>query len=340
MPRSVGTHRRRIASATLAVALALLLSVAVGGPALAASPSPAESPSPAPSPGPAPGGSGDQVVLLGHVVVPQGRSVGEVVVFSGRALVEGIVRGDVVVVDGPITVSGQVSGSVIALDGSVRLLSTAQVGGDVLAHDRVSVAPGASVSGRVAQGVAFDLSRPLRAVGAFVSWMAVAVSTLVLGLLLALVAPRALDRTAEAGRTAFWTSAGWGVALAIGLPVAAVGSIVAVLGMPLGLAILLSLLLLALLGAVATASTVGRALVHDERGAAVSFLAGWALATVIGVIPYVSGAVFLLSATFGIGAMSVAAWRARGPRRTDRSGGRHRAGSVTPVAADAEAPGL
>ena len=339
MPRSVGTHRRRIASATLAVALALLLSVAVGGPALAASPSPAESPSPAPSPGPAPGGSGDQVVLLGHVVVPQGRSVGEVVVFSGRALVEGIVRGDVVVVDGPITVSGQVSGSVIALDGSVRLLSTAQVGGDVLAHDRVSVAPGASVSGRVAQGVAFDLSRPLRAVGAFVSWMAVAVSTLVLGLLLALVAPRALDRTAEAGRTAFWTSAGWGVALAIGLPVAAVGSIVAVLGMPLGLAILLSLLLLALLGAVATASTVGRALVH-ERAAAVSFLAGWALATVIGVIPYVSGAVFLLSATFGIGAMSVAAWRARGPRRAGPPSGRHRAGSVAPVAADVEAHGL
>ena len=80
------------------------------------------------------------MVLVGRVVVPQGQSVGEVIVFSGRVLVEGIVRGDVVVLDGPITVSGQVSGSVVALDGSVRLLGTAQVGGDVLAHDRVVVA--------------------------------------------------------------------------------------------------------------------------------------------------------------------------------------------------------
>ena len=162
MPRSVGAHRRRVASAALTLALAVAVPVIGGGAALAASP----------SPGPAPGSIGDQVVLLGRGVVPQGQAVGEVVVFSGRAVVEGIVRGDVVVVDGPITVSGQVSGSVIALGGSVRLLATAQVGGDVLAHDRVIVAVGAVVDGRSAEGVAFDLSRPLRALGSFVSWLA------------------------------------------------------------------------------------------------------------------------------------------------------------------------
>ena len=156
------------------------------------------------------------MVLVGRVVVPQGQSVGEVIVFSGRVLVEGIVRGDVVVLDGPITVSGQVSGSVVALDGSVHLTGTAQVGGDVLAHDRVVVAQGAAVQGRMTEGASFNLSRPLRAVAAFVSWLAVALSTLVLGLVFAWVAPRALDRTAEAGRTAPWASAGWGVALALG----------------------------------------------------------------------------------------------------------------------------
>jgi hypothetical protein len=332
MFRSVGMHHRRAASAALTLGLAVVLGP--GGPAFAASPSPV------PTPGPATGGAGNQVVLLGRVVVPRGQSVGEVVVFSGRAMVEGVVRGDVVVVDGPITVSGQVSGSVIALDGSVRLQATAQVGGDVLAHDRVVMALGAVVGGRATEGVSFDLSRPLRAVGAFVSWLAVAVSTLVLGLILSLVAPRALDRTAEAGRTAFWTSAGWGVALAIGLPVLAVGAIVAILGMPLGLAILLSLLLLALFGAVATAHTLGRRLVHDERGVPAAFLAGWSLATVVGAIPYVSGAVFLLSSTFGIGATTVAVWRARGPRRTVRPVGKHRAGSVAPIAPEAEAHGL
>ena len=260
--------------------------------------------------------------------------------FSGRAVVEGIVRGDVVVLDGPITVSGQVSGSVVALGGSVRLSSTAQVGGDVLAHDRVTIAVGAVVDGRTTEGVAFDLSRSFRAVGAFVSWLAIAVSTLLLGLLFALVAPRALDRTAEAGRTAFWTSVAWGIAFAIGIPVLAVAAIVLVLGVPLGLAVLLSLFLFALIGAVATAHTIGRALVHEERGVAVAYLAGWALATIIGVIPYVSGVVFLLSSVFGVGATSVAVWRARGPRRTAAPGGRHRAGAIPTIPPDVEVPGL
>jgi len=81
------TRRRR----TLLVALALAVAAALGGaPAFASAPS--ESSSPVVSPGPAPGSAGNQVVLVGRVVVPRGQSVGEVVVFSGRVVVEGIVR--------------------------------------------------------------------------------------------------------------------------------------------------------------------------------------------------------------------------------------------------------
>ena len=319
---SAGTHRRRAASGVLAIALAVVPAL----PAFAASaaPSSPESPASTVSPGPAAGGAGDQVVLLGRVVVPRGEAVGEVVVFSGRVTVVGVVRGDVVVLDGPITVSGQVSGSVIALDGSVRLLATAQIGGDVLAHDGVTVADGATVGGRVNESVSFNLSGPLRAVGAFLSWLAVAVSTLVLGLLFALVAPRALDRTATAGRTAPWSSAGWGLVLAVALPVLAVAMIASVVGVPLGLGVLLAIGLLMLVGAVVTAHALGRILIGEARGTATAFLAGWGIATVVGLIPFVSGVVFGLSAVYGTGAIAVAVWRARGPRRAARSGGKHR----------------
>ena len=320
--------------------LAIVL-VAVVGALPAHAQSSSASPSAEGSPGPSAESFGNQVVLVGRVVVPQGQSVGEVVVFSGRVVVEGIVRGDVVVIDGPVTVSGQVSGSVIALDGSVHLLGTAQVGGDVLAHDRVVVAPGAAVRGRMTEAVSFNLSRPLRAVAAFVSWLAVAASTLVLGLLFAFVAPRALDRTAEAGRSAPLASSGWGVALALGVPAAAVLAIASVLGIPLGIGLLLSIALLCLFGVVVTAHTVGRALVDRERHSVTAFLAGWAIETVIGVIPYASGAVFVATATFGLGATAVAVWRARGPRRDVRPSGKHRAGAV-PVGPTGgpEAPGL
>jgi len=277
------------------------------------------------------------VVLLGRVVVARGQSVGEVVVFSGRAAVAGVVRGDVVVFNGPIAVSGQVSGSVIALGGSVRLLAGAQVSGDVLARERVSLAEDARVGGRVREDVTFNLSGPLRGVRAFVSWLAVAVSTLLLGLLFALVAPRGMDAAARAGRTAPFVSAGWGLGLAIAVPALAVAAVALVLGLPLGLAALLALALLAMLGAVVTSHTVGRLLIGDERGAAVAFLAGWGVATVVGVVPTVSGVAFGLSSVFGIGAIAVAVWRVRETGRGGRHRRRSRARSRAP---DAEVPGL
>ena len=184
----LGPSRRHGARIVLAP-LAMIVVAVVGALPASASSSPSPSQSSETTPGPAPGSAGNQVVLVGRVVVPQGQSVGEVIVFSGRVLVEGVVRGDVVVLDGPITVSGQVSGSVVALDGSVRLTGTAQVGGDVLAHDRVVVTQGAAVQGRITEDASFNLSRPLRTVATFVSWLAVALSTLVLGLVFAWVAP-------------------------------------------------------------------------------------------------------------------------------------------------------
>ncbi len=334
------TPRPRTVVAPLAIVL-LAAVEALSAHAASASASPSVSPSPQTSPGPAPQSAGNQVVLLGRVVVPQGQSVGEVIVFSGRVVVEGIVRGDVVVVDGPITVSGQVSGSVVALDGSVRLLGTAQVGGDVLAHDQVMVAPGAAVQGRMTEGVSFNISRPLRAIAAFVSWLAVAVSTLLLGLLFAFVAPRALDRTADAGRTAGWASAGWGVALALGVPALAVLAVASVLGVPLGIGLLLSIVLLSLFGVVVTAQTVGRRLVDRERRTATAFVAGWAIETVIGIIPWVSGAVFAAAAIFGLGATMVAVWRSRDSRHRARRAGKHRAGAIAvEQTGSQEAPGL
>jgi hypothetical protein len=330
------TRRLRTVLTPLAIAI---VAAALALPAHAASPSP--SPLAEPSPGPAPESAGNQVMLLGRIVVPQGHAVGEVFVFSGRVVVEGLVRGDVVVVDGPITVSGQVSGSVVALDGSVRLLGTAQVGGDVLAHDRVALAPAAAVQGRTTEDVSFNVSRPLRAVAAFVSWLAVAVSTLLLGLLFAFVAPRALERTADAGRTAPWASAGWGVVLALCMPALAVLAVALVLGIPLGIGLLLSIALLLLLGVVVTAETIGRTLVDRQRRTTTAFLAGWGIETVVGVVPYVSGAAFMAAAIFGLGATTVAVWRARAPGRGVRPTGKHRAGAVTVGAyGSREAPGL
>ena len=83
-----------------------------------------------------------------------------------------------------------------------------------------------------------------------------------------------------------------------------------------------------------TAQTVGRRLLDRDRRATTAFLAGWAIETAIGVIPYVSGAVYAAAAVFGLGATTVAVWRARGPRRDARPGGKHRAGGAAAIKTD------
>jgi hypothetical protein len=272
-------------------------------------------------------------VLLGRVVVDAGESVREIVVFSGRVQVDGLVRGDVVVFDGPVAVTGQVSGSVVAISGSVRLASTAQVGGDVLAHDRARVEAGAQVGGQVREGVAFSARAPLRALGALVSWLAVSVSTLLLGLALVLLAPGGLERAAAAARSAWVAAAGWGVLLAIVLPAVAILATASVLGLPLGLTLLLSLAFVGLLGYVLSVFAVGRLAVGPGRGSLLALLAGWGIATAVGIVPYLNAAVLVAGSVFGLGLSLVAAWRTRsgstGSGSTRRRGGRHRAGAAS-----------
>ena len=266
----------------------------------------------------------DQIVLSGTVNVPRGTSAGEVVVFHGRANVAGVVYGDVVVLDGSVMIGGLVSGSVIALNGPIRLTADAQVGGDVLGAEAVRIEPGATVGGTVRETVGFTLQGPLAALGILLGSVAIGVSTLLLLALLLVIAPRGSDRVATAARTAPFASAGWGILFALGLPVVAVAAMVTIVGLPLGLAVLLAMSLLFLVGYAWAVFAVGRLLVREPRSRWLALLAGWAVAAAVGLVPFLNLAAWSLGGMFGFGAMTVAIWRARGPRKA----GRHRAGTI------------
>ncbi len=271
----------------------------------------------------------DQVVLSGRVLVPRGQIVGEVVVFHGRVTVLGVVREDVVVLSGGVVVSGQVSGSVIAISGPIRLTSTAQVGGDVISGDVATAETGAQVGGSVRQHATFTLSGRLDALGRFLTGLAVSVSTLLLGLILLLIAPRGADRIFAAATGRIGASVGWGVAVSVGIPVLSGVAAVSLVGLPLALIVLLALALVLFTGYTWTAWVIGRLLVRGRRGRVLAFLAGWAVVRIVGLVPVVSGISWTLGAIFGLGAMTVATWRARG---AGSGGGKHRAGITMPEA--------
>lgn len=266
----------------------------------------------------------DQIVLSGSANVPRGATAGEVVVFHGRANVAGVVYGDVVVLDGPIVIGGLVSGSVVALNGPIRLTADAQVGGDVLGAEAVRIEPGATVKGTVRETVGFTLQGPLAALGILLGSVAIGVSTLVLLALLLTITPRGAERVASAARTAPFASAGWGILLALGLPLVAVAAMVTIVGLPLGLAIVLAMSLLFLIGYAWAVFAIGRLMVREPRSRWLALLAGWAVAAAVGLVPFLNLAAWALGGMFGFGAMIVAVWRARAPRKV----GRHRAGTI------------
>ncbi len=262
----------------------------------------------------------DQIVLSGRVDVRRGDVAGEVVVLHGTVSVEGVVRGDVVVVDGRISVFGQVSGSVVDINGPVLLGPNAQVRGDVLAREAVDVRPGAKVGGSIRQGTAFTFRTPVRAVGGFAGWLAVSASTLLLGMLLVGITPRGADAVFEAARSAPWPSVGWGAAAFLGLPVFAVLSLLALVGLPFGLGLLLALAFLYFTGYAWSAWALGRAILKPPGNRAVAFLAGWAILRALALPPFAGGVTWVVGAVFGLGALTVAVWRAR------RAQGKHREG--------------
>jgi hypothetical protein len=271
----------------------------------------------------------DQIVLSGRVVVPRGETVGEIIVLRGRAVVAGVATRDVVVVNGPVAVSGQVSGDVVALAGDVTLADSAQIGGDVLAAGDVHQGAGAQVGGEVRPHQRFTLRDRFGAIARLISWFAVSVSVLLLGLLLLWLVPTGSDRVVEAGRTAPWASILWGLAAAVLVPAIAVAFLASVIALPLGLAAILALAFFVMLGYAFGAMLLGRIVVRG-RSRSTCFLVGWVILRAVGLIPIVSGITVALVAVVGIGASLVAIWRARGRGL----GGRHRPGRATSAGHD------
>lgn len=249
-----------------------------------------------------------QVVLTGRAEVGAGERADAVVIVDGPAHIAGFVEGAVVALNGDVRVTGTVDESVVAVNGRAIVEAGGRVNGDVVSSRPPLVAPGATVGGETSR-VRFS-SRALGAVLWITWWLAVTVSGLLIGLLALALAPRAMRAALAAAHDQVGASIGWGLLLAIGLPVVSVALLFTVLGIPLGLVGLLSLALLYSLGYVVAALALGRVLVKEPKSLYLAFLAGFAILRLVGLIPALGGVVTFLAAAFGLGALAIAGWRA------------------------------
>jgi hypothetical protein len=269
-----------------------------------------------------------RITITGDIVVSRGEVVdGPVVSFDGDVLVNGTVDGGVYVGNGDVVVNGRVTGRVFVARGDV--LVTGRVGDDVTATDgRATVRSGARVSGDVesreqpnveAGTVGGDI-RKLNLRNIFTSflivfliglWIAVTVSVAILGLLFVLLFPRGADAIVASGQR-FWPALGWGAIVGIIGPIVAVLVLFTIVGIPLGFGMLSGLNVLAPLGYVVASLVFGRVMVKGtSTGARIgAFFAGFGILRAAALIPGIGFLVWFVASIFGIGALTMAAWRA------------------------------
>ncbi len=259
------------------------------------------------------------VVLSGHADVARGQQVGDLVVFHGSSTVDGTVDGSLTAFDAPVTISGRVDGDVTVFNGRVELQRGANVTGDVVSQQAPVVASGATIGGTTTRLQTRTNWNGFGWVGRFGWWLAVSVSTLVIGLVLVWLLGRGAERVLEAGRTRIGPAIGLGLLVFFGLPILAGLALVTVVGIPLGLVVLAALLLIYALGYSATGWVLGRSILRRPGAWVVAFLAGWAILRVVALIPILGGLVWFAAVVFGLGALVVAIWRAGGAGRAAAS---------------------
>jgi hypothetical protein len=255
------------------------------------------------------------VVLSGPADVPRGAQVGDLVVFHGSSAVDGTVNGSLTAFDAPVTISGRVTGDVIVFRGRVELASGANVTGDVVSQHDPIVASGATIGGttrRVQTNVNWG---GFGWASALAWWLAVSISTLLIGLALLWLVGRGATRIEDTGRTRIGPSIGWGLLAFFGLPILAILAVVTIVGIPLGLGLLAALALIYTLGYTATAWIIGRRILGTRTGWVVAFLLGWGILRVLALIPAVGGLIWFVAVVFGLGALTVTIWRARSTER-------------------------
>jgi hypothetical protein len=255
----------------------------------------------------------DHVVITGGAVVPSGQTAGDVIVVDGDVRIDGRATGDVVSVSGPIRVEGSVDGDVIAVSDRVFLGPSARVGGDLRYGDeRPVLAPGARVAGQVSKEDWADAGSGWGWLSVLAWWLAVSVSTLVVGALLVWLAPGALYAAERAVREHLGAAIGLGVAIAIGVPLLAILALVTLVGIPFGIALLLAGIPVLLVAYATGAWIVGRRVLRNGSSSQWgALLAGWGILRLAALLPIVGGLVGLAATVVGLGALTVALWRAR-----------------------------
>jgi cytoskeletal protein CcmA (bactofilin family) len=237
--------------------------------------------------------------------------------FAQQVTIDGKVGRDAVAFAQLVDITGNVARNTFANAESIRVLSPARIGGNLVAGipktENLKVEDGAAIGGKT--DIRIRPVEPSRysTVGFYVRQVLWLAAAFIAGLVLFWLFPTLRTPNLNS-RNALLMAGIVGFLVAVAIPVAAIFVGITIIGLPLALVSFGVWMLGLYLAKIVVAAFIGRALLPSEQSSlGIVLLAGLVLVLIAVNLPYVGGLVNLILTLIGFGALLIAAYHSRRP---------------------------
>jgi len=251
--------------------------------------------------------AGDDIEIIGTGMI------GRDLVFAARKIdVQALVDKGVKGLGSRISLNDVVRGDVEVGVEQLTIASSASIGGNLVyvSENKAIVEPGAHIGGTTTHRLPEVREPIIPTIGVWIRVIAF-LMTLITGIVIILIAPRRAEAVAASIKGKPLLSLGWGAIILFATPIAALIAFITVIGVPAGLIGLILYGLAIYLSQIAVGLFIGYWIVGyfskvDSRGALVgAFALGFAILTLVKLIPYIGFPIWLATVVFGLGAMAL-----------------------------------
>ncbi len=244
----------------------------------------------------------------------------DLILAVGTSRIDGHINGNIAGGASEVTITDGVGGNIELEADKLTIASTANIQGNLTytSQSEANIQSGAQIGGttthRLPEVREPAKAGPLAGVGGKVIAF---LMTLLLGIVIILVAPRRTASIADSMRKKPWPSLGWGALILFATPIAAIITLITVVGVPVALIGLTLYGIAIYLSQIAVGLFIGCWIIGyfrevETRGILVGALAlGFTILTLLKLIPYVGFPLWLATVLFGLGALLVSERRLR-----------------------------
>jgi len=263
----------------------------------------------------------DLVAAGADITVTSTAKIGsDLILAVGTSRIDGHINGNIIGGASEVTITDGVGGNIELEVDKLTIASTANIQGNLTytSENEANIQSGAQIGGTTTHKVP-EVKEPARA-GPFsgIGGKVIAfLMTLLAGIVIILVAPRRAASVGASIRHEPWLSLGWGAIILFATPVAAIVTLITVVGVPVGLIGLTLYGIGIYLSQIAVGLFIGYWIIGyfrkvETRGILVGALAlGFTVLTLLKLIPYVGFPLWLATVLFGLGALLVSERRLR-----------------------------